>query len=278
MRARSSLKIIPRSRKPGRLNGSEFHTTVEYSNWRPEGQGDYLLLFTIKGRGIAASGRSEVETTEATATLFEPDCEQIYYTADSPGRWEFLYAHFVPRTGWQEWLDWPTVTEGLRFVTLNNPEVIEGATAALREMVLRLRRREPVDRELALNALQRSLLLIASEAGLHQSVTNDQRIRSAMNRLRENIAEPFRLEDEAAQAGLSVSRFAHLFRNETGVSPGRFAEESKLFHAGLLLETTSLSVSEVAEACGYQDPFYFSNRFRGHYGASPRTYRERRAR
>ena len=77
----------------------------------------------------------------------------------------------------------------------------------------------------------------------------------------------------ARKCGLSLSRFAHLFRDETGRTPQQFIEARRMELARNLLRYSNLSVAEVASACGYEDPFYFSSRFRGTLGKSPRAYR-----
>jgi AraC family transcriptional regulator, arabinose operon regulatory protein len=40
-----------------------------------------------------------------------------------------------------------------------------------------------------------------------------------------------------------------------------------------LLDTTGLSVKEVAARVGYDDPLYFSRRFHAEHGTSPSAYR-----
>lgn len=67
-----------------------------------------------------------------------------------------------------------------------------------------------------------------------------------MHYLAAHPEEPFRLESLARHAGLSVSRLAHLFRVQLGVSPKRFTEKIRLDLARRLLERTDLSVAEVA--------------------------------
>ena len=42
-----------------------------------------------------------------------------------------------------------------------------------------------------------------------------------------------------------------------------------------LLTDTELPVSEIAHAVGFEQPGYFSNTFRRHFGISPGHYREK---
>jgi len=50
--------------------------------------------------------------------------------------------------------------------------------------------------------------------------------------------------------------------------------ERRLQTACHLLASTSETVSEIAETCGFASPFYFSRVFRRHFGQSPINYRK----
>ena len=79
----------------------------------------------------------------------------------------------------------------------------------------------------------------------------------------------------ARACGLSRSRLAELFREQTGASPLAFLELQRLRRARELLEHTALGLAEIAEAVGFSSPFYLSLRFKKQYGVSPRGYRQR---
>jgi AraC family transcriptional regulator of arabinose operon len=76
----------------------------------------------------------------------------------------------------------------------------------------------------------------------------------------------------ASSVALSPSRFAHLFRQQVGVSPMQYVDLQRLQRAKQLLERTAKSISEIAFEVGY-DPIHFSLRFKQHTGVSPRAYR-----
>jgi AraC-like DNA-binding protein len=54
-----------------------------------------------------------------------------------------------------------------------------------------------------------------------------------------------------------------------------FREHIRMERAALLLDSTEERIADIATSCGYDDPFYFSNRFRGAKGMSPRAWRQR---
>ncbi|WP_269432460.1 helix-turn-helix domain-containing protein [Gordoniibacillus kamchatkensis] len=63
------------------------------------------------------------------------------------------------------------------------------------------------------------------------------------------------------------------FRSRTGMSPSRYMQGLKLDSAKAALETTRLSVKEIAAALHFYDEFHFSKLFKQRYGISPREYR-----
>jgi AraC family transcriptional regulator, arabinose operon regulatory protein len=103
----------------------------------------------------------------------------------------------------------------------------------------------------------------------------DPRIVWAIEEMQRRMGDGVDLTDLAGRVNLSRSRFAHLFREQTGVSPGRYLRDFRLDRARFLLETTFLSVKEVMATVGFNDPSHFSRDFQHTFGASPREWRKR---
>ncbi|MFI2102722.1 helix-turn-helix domain-containing protein [Isoptericola sp. NPDC019693] len=81
----------------------------------------------------------------------------------------------------------------------------------------------------------------------------------------------------AAMVGLSTSQLGALFRAQVGTSPLQYQTRLRLARARELLDATELPVAAVAQACGYDDPLYFSRQFARTHGTSPSAYRARGA-
>lgn len=78
----------------------------------------------------------------------------------------------------------------------------------------------------------------------------------------------------SAHFGRSRSHISHLFKANAGISLRAYCNELKLLDAKALLQSTDLSVSEVAYEVGFEDASYFIKIFREKYGTSPRKYKE----
>jgi transcriptional regulator GlxA family with amidase domain len=78
----------------------------------------------------------------------------------------------------------------------------------------------------------------------------------------------------ARSVNLSESRLQHLFKSETGMSVGEYLFAQRMRKARRLLETTDLSVKQVALEVGARDPSHFIKNYKKYSGHTPRRYRE----
>jgi transcriptional regulator GlxA family with amidase domain len=77
----------------------------------------------------------------------------------------------------------------------------------------------------------------------------------------------------AEQANMSVRTFTRRFREETGVSPTRWLLQQRVDHARLLLETTDLSVDQVARRAGFSTATSLRQHLHAAIGVPPTAYR-----
>jgi len=103
----------------------------------------------------------------------------------------------------------------------------------------------------------------------------DPRIRKMMSSLSSDLGLDFSLTHTAAQVNLSVSRFRHLFKSETGMSVVQFVKALRLKKAKELIETTPLSIKQIMTEVGIKDKSNFARDFKKTYGASPVKYRHK---
>ena len=71
----------------------------------------------------------------------------------------------------------------------------------------------------------------------------------------------------------SPDYLSRLFRSATGTALAAYLDTQRMIQARTLLETSALNIAQVGRACGYDDPGYFSRRFRKSQGMTPRAYR-----
>lgn len=103
----------------------------------------------------------------------------------------------------------------------------------------------------------------------------DPRIGQVLAAIDQRLDQRWSVADLAALVQLSPSRFAHLFRDALGVSPGRYLQRVRVERASQLLARTSLPIAEVMRLVGCPDPSHFTRSFRSHFGMGPGEYRRR---
>ena len=90
-----------------------------------------------------------------------------------------------------------------------------------------------------------------------------------------NYNKPLHLEDLASLCHLSENRFCVLFHELTGTTLVSYINQYRIGKAQLLLKTTNDPISDIAEACGFPDPGYFSRCYRRINGYPPTHERKR---
>jgi AraC-like DNA-binding protein len=101
----------------------------------------------------------------------------------------------------------------------------------------------------------------------------DARIKRALTQIDAQLHDHISVTRLATEAGLSPSRFAHLFRLHVGTSPAQYLRERRMTLALVLLDRTSLPVKEVMLHVGCNDPSHFARDFRRFHGFGPRERR-----
>jgi len=91
--------------------------------------------------------------------------------------------------------------------------------------------------------------------------------------MEENLEKPLSQREMADEVGLSTRQLERLFRKYLQRTPTRFYLELRLKRARQLLLQTSMSVLDVALACGFVSASHFSKCYRDQFGCTPRDQR-----
>ncbi len=96
----------------------------------------------------------------------------------------------------------------------------------------------------------------------------DPRIRHAIQILLEEPRPPLDQDRLGQVVGLSPSRLGHLFREEVGVSVGRFRLWTRIQRLAMAVGASG-SITEAALAAGFRDPAQLARDFRRLFGLKP---------
>ena len=93
--------------------------------------------------------------------------------------------------------------------------------------------------------------------------------------MREDVRGELSLGEFAQSVNLSVWRLCHIFKSDVGMPPIRYLRLLRMERAKDLLESSFLSVKEIAFRVGLNDESHFVRDFKSTYGFSPALYRSK---
>jgi AraC family transcriptional regulator of arabinose operon len=270
------MPLRPETVRPqvSHLVTGHFHEGPGYGAWRSHGTSDWLLIYTVAGQGHFGYRGGEIVAQADDLMLYAPGTPHDYGIQDGASTWDLVWTHFHPRPHWHELIAWPEAAPGLHHIHLGT----SSARSEIKALFLEthrlasggLRRRELF----AMNALERLLLACDMHNPRSEHAQLDPRVRRTIEHICSNLAAPHRLSHLATSCGLSISRLAHLFREQVGQSPQQFIEAQRINRAKELLALTGRTIQTIAYDVGFANPFYFTLRFRKHVNQSPRQYRQ----
>ncbi len=104
---------------------------------------------------------------------------------------------------------------------------------------------------------------------------NDRAILKVQQLIEGQHNRSLSIQKMATVAALGERTFLRRFKNATGIPPGKYLQQVRLETARELLETTDLSIENIAESIGYVDYSAFRKLFKKTMGCTPSSYRQR---
>ncbi|WP_292537313.1 AraC family transcriptional regulator [Mesorhizobium sp.] len=223
---------------------------------------------------VCLSGRGFVLTEGRTLNV---ERNQLAWIAN-----ELPHAHWPDKT--DPWtvlfvrLDGPSCTairkkvfgSAPTIVTLASLEEIEAWFVSLFE-ALRSRRD---DIDLALNRFVGELVhSIAMPRTNFGKTRLPAALAEIVGKMRKEPQRSWHAEELSAVSGLSPAQTRRLFQKHLQISPRRWLTKERIMMAQKMLLETDLTVSDVADQCGFFDAYHFSREFKRSIGTSPRYWR-----
>ncbi len=274
--ANQRLCVVPRPQvdaalaRPGtrRLTVTDagyFPAAMGHRRIRSKGAAETILLLCVTGRGSVTIAGETYSLTRSMCITIPANAPHAYEASlDDP--WSIWWLHV--RGSDVADLTGAVLGQQSPVTSLRS---LDRVAALFDELVTALERRLSPAQLLTASGIAWHLLTrIAADSVLPAEGSPLER---AMRYLEARPDGNIQVGELAAIVGMSPSHLSALFRQATGGGPAAFHSSLKMARARSLLDTTSLSISEVATAIGYADPLYFSRHFRRLHGVNPSTYR-----
>jgi transcriptional regulator GlxA family with amidase domain len=95
-----------------------------------------------------------------------------------------------------------------------------------------------------------------------------------VGRMESSLSDPIDISELAGSISVSTRQLERLFKDNLNKSPSSFYIDLRMARARELLVHTGLSVSDIANVCGYESPSHFSRFYRKNYNESPAETRK----
>ena len=106
-----------------------------------------------------------------------------------------------------------------------------------------------------------------------QGIQHPSALKKAEHYILENFTRKISLEEIAKKSGFSSPYFSTMFKEEMGENLSSYLNRLRVEKAKALLTDTDLSLSNIAQNCGFEDQSWFSKIFKHYTGISPGKYR-----
>lgn len=99
-------------------------------------------------------------------------------------------------------------------------------------------------------------------------------IQTCLDYIDFHYTEDLSLDNMAKICSVSNSYLSSLFKKEVSMTLTDYVNTTRIRQSLILLNSSSLSIQEIASQCGFSDPNYFTRTFKRFQGQSPKHYRE----
>ncbi len=212
---------------------------------------EHTLILTTDGAGEIAVGTEVTGTQPLTLSWVNTSADYRHKCAQDCAAWTYLWFSFEGHAASQLY---GKLARRSQLHALVAPDTID-----LFKSVLRAVTSNHQGRHSQLSAL------VGQTVALFENCPNQTRghdsLQDLARTLVESLADPWDTRSMAAKAGLSLSRFHSVFREEFDVPPATWLREQRINAAKRLLTETNMAVTRIGELCGYPDPQHFSREF-----------------
>jgi AraC family transcriptional regulator of arabinose operon len=238
---------------------------------RPEVIDQAVFIYCVKGRGWCEIDGARHPVGPGDLLVVPPKTSHAY-GADEQHPWTILWAHLIGDNV-------PLMLVELE-VTRERPVVYLGEDPELLALFEELF--DVLEHGYALPRLIYAAQILTHLVGLmiwdrrrnwRGNLDANQKVAQSITYMKLHLDQRGTAASFAALANLCESHYRRLFKAQTSYAPMDYFIRLRMHKACQLLDTTNMSVKEIAAAVGYEDPLYFSRIFKAVIEMNPTQYR-----
>lgn len=151
---------------------------------------------------------------------------------------------------------------------------IDGTIQKLVNLILREYEKKEFGFNLIINALMTELI-VKIKRNFLSTKKETPPIIQAITYINDYFAEQIDIKQLASSIGYSADHFRVLFKKQTGISPKKYILNKRIELAKNQIIQNKISLTEIAQICGYDDYYQFSSLFKKHTGMSPIDFKRK---
>lgn len=246
----------------------------------------FVIHFVMKGEGSLHLNDQTYHVRAGECFIIRP-YQRASYQSSSEDAWTYQWLGFNGTMA-QAFVEQAGFSEGQPVIPFDQERISPQLTSIVSDALDHLG--DPIANDLLIGGKIRHLLydmiLVieaqknlgqvreeASPSGEYHS--SEDYVHYVLRIIHMEYHQELKVEDIARKLNLNRSYLSSIFKDFTGSSIMQYLILYRLHEARILLTQTTLSVSEVAQAVGFNDLRNFSRRFKKEYGQTPRDYRRR---
>ena len=239
--------------------------------YRKHGLPENFLFYCVDGHGWYQLEKQKFEIGPNEFFILPRNAEHAY-GSDEADPWSIYWVHFGGEA-LESFNDFQAVKNHFRPAHIkNNGEVTAAFTHIYKTLELGYSSDNLLFAKMTL-AHFINLFVFNARFFSTQLIEKQDCVDMAILYMQKHITENISLNELSSYSNYSVSRFSSLFKQKTGYAPIDYFMQMKIQQACQQLDFTDRSIKEVAFNMGFDDPYYFSKRFKQVIGLPPQQYR-----
>ncbi|GAB3285811.1 helix-turn-helix domain-containing protein [Parahaliea aestuarii] len=238
--------------------------------------GSWLLLYAAAGECLLSCADSKLRlgNNGPALLLIPPECQLLVQCAQRDSECSLFSSAFFPPQHWQALLRSGVVNGELRGEVIADAHIAGYISESFGRIIDIAHSQSRHSQALHLNLLEQILLLCDQQRPQQQRESLDRRVVAARDYLLAHYAEKTTVEQVAAAANAAPSTLNALFKSQMGENLMRWRDQLRMQKARELLQGSDKAVKVIAAEVGYDDPMFFSRRFKQLTGWSPTQIRD----
>ncbi|MGN0154991.1 MAG: helix-turn-helix domain-containing protein [Lachnospiraceae bacterium] len=239
---------------------------------RPKGRIDYQIIYIASGKAHFNFDKSDKDTIlpAGKMVIYQPKEYQKYAFYGKENA-DIYWIHFTGSNAKSILKDYGLINPTHVISAGFHPDYI----ALFRKIILEMQMERSGSSTMTSLLIQQLFLEVYRQqetTGIRHRIIPAE-VEAAIEYFHKNYYQPLVMDEYAKKHNMSISTLSRMFKQHTGLTPLQYVLNIRLSTAKNLLKDTDLTINEISNMVGYDNPLYFSRLFHKHVGMAPRDYR-----